>query len=47
LVEAVYGYIASVSGMLATPMRERALGITRLAYRCVGGVVGLVNHDLD
>jgi hypothetical protein len=22
-------------------------GLTRLAYRCIGGVVGLVDHDLD
>jgi pimeloyl-ACP methyl ester carboxylesterase len=47
LVEAMHYNIASVPGLLAKPKRDRTTGITRLVYRSIRGVIGLVGHRLD
>ena len=47
LVEAMHHNIASVPGLLAKPKRDRTTGITRLVYRSIRGVIGLVGHGLD
>ena len=47
LVEAMHQQIASVPGLLARPKRVRTSGITRLVYRSIHGVIGLVGHGLD
>ncbi len=47
LVEAMHHNIASVPGLLAKPKRDRTTGITRLLYRSIRGVIGLVGHGLD
>jgi pimeloyl-ACP methyl ester carboxylesterase len=47
LVEAMHYNIASVPGLIARPKRERTTGITRLVYRSIHGVIGLVGHALD
>jgi hypothetical protein len=47
LVEAMHQQIASVPGILAKPTRNRTSGITRLVYRSIHGVLGLVGHGLD
>jgi pimeloyl-ACP methyl ester carboxylesterase len=47
LVEAMHYNIASVPGILAKPKRDRTTGITRLVYRSIRGVIGLVGHGLD
>ena len=47
LVEAMHHNIASVPGILAKPSPGRTIGITRLVYRSIHGVVGLVGHGLD
>jgi hypothetical protein len=47
LVEAMHQQIASVPGLLAKPKRDRTTGITRLVYRSIHGVIGLVGHGLD
>ena len=47
LVEAMHHQIASVPRMIAKPKRDRTTGITRLVYRSIHGVVGLVGHGLD
>ena len=47
LVEAMHQQIASVPGLLAKPKRVRTSGITRLVYRSIHGVIGLVGHGLD
>jgi pimeloyl-ACP methyl ester carboxylesterase len=47
LVEAMHQQIASVPGLRATPRRDRTSGITRLVYRSIHGVIGLVGHGLD
>jgi pimeloyl-ACP methyl ester carboxylesterase len=46
-VEAMHYSIASVPGIRAKPKRNRTTGITRLVYRSVRGVIGLVGHGLD
>jgi len=47
LVEAMHHQIASVPRMIAKPERDRTTGITRLVYRSIHGVIGLVGHGLD
>ena len=47
LVEAMHQQIASVPGLLAKPKRDRTSGITRLVYRSIHGVIGLVGQGLD
>jgi len=47
LVEAMHRQIASVPSILAKPSRDRTSGISRLVYRSIHGVVGLVGHGLD
>jgi pimeloyl-ACP methyl ester carboxylesterase len=47
LVEAMHYNIASVPGILAKTKRNRTTGVTRLVYRSVRGVVGLVGYGLD
>src|SRR4249920_3961950 len=47
LVEAMHHQIASVPRMIAEPERDRTTGITRLIYRSIHGVIGLVGHGLD
>jgi pimeloyl-ACP methyl ester carboxylesterase len=47
LVEAMHQHIASVPGILAKPKGSRTTGITRLVYRSIHGVIGLVGHGLD
>ena len=47
LVEAMHQQIASVPGILAKPKRVRTSGITRLVYKSIHGVIGLVGHGLD
>jgi hypothetical protein len=48
VVEAMHYHIASVPSLLAKPTRrERTTGITRLVYRSIRGVIGLVAHGLD
>jgi pimeloyl-ACP methyl ester carboxylesterase len=47
LVEAMHYNIASVPRILAKPKRDRTTGITRLVYRSIRGVIGLVGHRLD
>ena len=47
VVEAMHQHIASVPGILAKPKRDRTTGITRLVYRSIHGVIGLVGHGLD
>jgi pimeloyl-ACP methyl ester carboxylesterase len=47
VVEAMHHQIASVPGLLAKPRRDRTSGITRLVYRSIHGVIGLVGHGLD
>ena len=47
LVEAMHHNIASVPRLIARPKRNRTTGITRLVYRSIHGVVGLVGFSLD
>jgi pimeloyl-ACP methyl ester carboxylesterase len=48
VVEAMHYNIASVPSLLGKPTRrERTTGITRLVYRSIRGVLGLVAHGLD
>ena len=47
LVEAMHQQIASVPGLLAKPRQDRTSGITRLVYRGIHGMIGLVGHGLD
>jgi len=47
LVEAMHRNIASVPGIVAEPKQDRTTGITRLVYRSIRGVLGLVGHGLD
>jgi len=47
LVEAMHQQIGSVPGLLAKPRRNRTSGITRLVYRSIHGVIGLVGQGLD
>jgi pimeloyl-ACP methyl ester carboxylesterase len=47
LVEAMHHNIASIPRLIARPKRNRTTGITRLVYRSVHGVVGLVGFSLD
>jgi pimeloyl-ACP methyl ester carboxylesterase len=47
LVEAMHHNIASVPRMIARPKRNGTTGITRLVYRSIHGVIGLVGHRLD
>jgi len=47
LVEAMHHRIASIPRMIAKPERDRTTGITRLVYRSIHGVIGLVGHGLD
>jgi pimeloyl-ACP methyl ester carboxylesterase len=47
LVEAMHYNIASFPGILADSTRDRTTGITRLVYRSIRGVIGLVGHGLD
>jgi hypothetical protein len=47
LVEAMHHQIASVPRMIAKLERDRTTGITRLVYRSIHGVIGLVGHGLD
>jgi hypothetical protein len=47
LVEAMHHRIAVVPRLVVRPERDRTAGITRLVYRSVHGVVGLVGHTLD
>ena len=47
LVEAMHYSIASVPAMRSTRRGDRTKGITRIVYRGVHGVVGLVGRGLD
>jgi pimeloyl-ACP methyl ester carboxylesterase len=47
LVEAMHHNIARVPGISSKPKRDRTTGITRLVYRSIHGVLGLVGHTLD
>ena len=47
LVEAMHHNLASVPGLLAKPRRDRTTGFTRLIYRSIGGVIGIVGFGLD
>jgi len=47
LVEAMHQQIAGLPGILAKPKGSRTTGITRLVYRSIHGVIGLVGHGLD
>jgi hypothetical protein len=47
LVEAMHHNIASIPRLVAEPKRDRTVGITRLVYRSIHGVLGLVEHGLD
>lgn len=47
LVEAMHYQIASIPRLIAKPKRDRTTGITRLVYRSIHGVIGLVGHGLD
>ena len=47
LVEAMHHKIAMIPRMIARPKPDRTTGITRLVYRSIHGVVGLVGHGLD
>ncbi len=47
LVEAMHYNIASVPRLVTRPKRNRTTGITRLVYRSIHGVVGLVGFSLD
>ena len=47
LVEAMHHTIAIIPRMIARPKQDRTTGITRLVYRSIHGVVGLVGHGLD
>ncbi len=47
LVEAMHYNIASVPGMRKKPRRDRTSGISRLVYRSIHGVIGVVGHGLD
>jgi pimeloyl-ACP methyl ester carboxylesterase len=47
LVEAMHHNIAIVPRAIAQPQRDRTTGITRVVYRSIRGVVGLVGHGLD
>jgi len=47
LVEAMHHNIAIIPRMIARPKRDRTTGITRLIYRSIHGVVGLVGQGLD
>ncbi|HEX6002575.1 MAG TPA: alpha/beta hydrolase [Burkholderiales bacterium] len=47
LVEAMHHQIADVPRMIAKRKRDRTTGITRLVYRSIHGVIGLVGHGLD
>jgi pimeloyl-ACP methyl ester carboxylesterase len=47
MVEAMHRNIASVPGFLAKRKPQRTNGITRLVYRSIHGVVGLVGKGLD
>jgi pimeloyl-ACP methyl ester carboxylesterase len=47
LVEAMHYSIASLPGFAGKTRTGRTSGITGLAYRSVGGAIGLVGHGLD
>ncbi len=47
LVEAMHHNIAIIPRMIARPKPDRTSGITRLVYRSIHGVVGLVGHGLN
>src|SRR5689334_16337757 len=47
IVEAMHHRIASVPGFASRANAGRTTGITRLVYRSIHGVVGLVGHGLD
>jgi pimeloyl-ACP methyl ester carboxylesterase len=47
LVEAMHHNIASIPRLIARPNRNRTTAITRLVYRSIHGVVGLVGFSLD
>ncbi len=47
MVEAMHQQIASLPGLIAGPRRDRTTGITRLVYRSIHGVIGLVGYGLD
>jgi len=47
LVEAMHQQIAGLPGILSKPKGSRTTGITRLVYRSIHGVIGLVGHGLD
>jgi pimeloyl-ACP methyl ester carboxylesterase len=47
LVEAMHYNVVSIPGLGARPKRDRTTGITRLVYRGIHGVIGVVAHGLD
>ena len=47
LVEAMHYNVASLQHPLAKPKRDRTTGITRLVYRGIHGVIGVVARGLD
>jgi len=47
LVEAMHHQIAVVPRLLVKPKRDRTTGITRLVYRSIHGVTGLVGRGID
>lgn len=47
VVEAMHYNIATFPGILADSTRDRTTGITRLVYRSIRGVIGLVDYGLD
>ena len=47
VVEAMHDSIASVPGVFVPPKSGRTTGVSRLVYRSIGGVIGLVGHLLD
>jgi len=47
LVEAIHHQIAVLPRMIARPRQHRTTGISRLVYRSIRGVVGLVGHGLE
>jgi hypothetical protein len=47
LVEAMHHNIAVIPRLLARPKRDRAVGVARLVYGSIHGVLRLVGHALD
>ena len=47
VVEAMHHSIATIPRMIATPKHDGTTGITRLIYRSIHAVLGLVGHGLD